>query len=292
MEAPIRLSVIIPCYNASETIAMQLEAFANESWTEPWELIIADNGSTDGTGDLIEQYRGRIEHLRVIDASGRRGQAHARNCGVQEARGDLLAFCDADDVIAPGWVAAMGRALCVNDFVACRFDVDKLNAPWIRESRRNPQEQGVQAYTNPPFLEHAAAAGLGIRRSLHEAVGGFDESVPVLDDTDYCWRVQLAGTELRFAPDAVIHYRYRSTLLGAYLQSKAYGMSNVLLYKKYRPLGMPDIRPNGAMKAWIKLVARFPSYMRTQAGRASWVRRLGWRVGRLQGCIKYRVFAP
>lgn len=292
MRTNIRLSVIIPCYNAAETIEAQLEAFAEECWEEPWELLIADNGSTDDTLEIVNRHQEHMPHLRIVDGSHRRGQAHARNCGVREAHGDLLAFCDADDVIAPGWVAAMGRALINSEFVACRFDVEKLNAPWVRASRNNPQGRGVQKYTNPPYLNHAAAAGLGIRRSLHEAVGGFDETVPVLDDTDYCWRVQLSGAELTFVSDAVIHYRYRSSLHGIYAQAKAYGMSNVLLYKKFRPRGMPRLSWKSGVKGWFRLATSVPTRMRSKEGRAHWLRQLGWRVGRLHGCIKYRVFAP
>jgi len=68
------------------------------------EVIVSDNGSTDGTVAVVEQYQEKPPNLRVVDSSDRRGAAHAGGC----RRG--LAFCDADDEVAPGWVAAMGEA--------------------------------------------------------------------------------------------------------------------------------------------------------------------------------------
>ena len=88
----MQLSVVIACYNAARTIGGQLESLARQEWSEPWEVIVADNGSTDGSAAIAEQYRSRLPSLRVVDASARRGQAYARNVGAKAARGVALAF--------------------------------------------------------------------------------------------------------------------------------------------------------------------------------------------------------
>ena len=128
-EDSVKLSVIIPCYNGAKTIAVQLEALAFQQWSEPWEVIIADNGSTDDSIAIVERYRHRLPHLRIVDASARKGQPYALNVGAQAASGEALVFCDADDEVGPGWLAAMGEALSKYDFVACRFETKKLNSP-------------------------------------------------------------------------------------------------------------------------------------------------------------------
>jgi glycosyltransferase involved in cell wall biosynthesis len=286
----VKLSVIVPCRNAADTISLQLDALSTQRWSEPWEVIVADNGSTDASLTIVERYKEQLLGLRVVDASGRRGAAYARNTGALAAEGDALAFCDADDEVAPGWVAAMGKALAEHDFVASRWDTSKLNALWVVRSHRNPQADGVQKYSYPPYLSHAGGSGLGVKRSLHAAIGGFDESFLQLQDTDYCWRVQLAGTPLHFAPDALVHVRYRDTVRGIYRQAGRYAEYNVLLYVKYRPLGMPHISWGLALREW----ARVPRYLvrircKADLARAAW--RLGWRLGRLRGSIKHRVFA-
>lgn len=286
----MKLSVIIPCYNAEDTIAIQLEALASQRWSEPWEIIVADNRSTDESMSIVEQYKRRLPNLRIVDASARRGQPFALNVGAQDAAGDALAFCDADDEVGVGWLVAMGDALSYQDFVACRFDIEKLNPPSMRNTRRNPQPNGIQAYVYPPYLPHAGGGSLGVKRHLHEAIGGFDESLPILHDTDYCWRLQLAGTELHFVQDAVTHIRYRDSLSGTYRQARGYGEYNVLLYKRYRPMGMPRLPWHSGLKLWMKLFRRLPQF-RFEKKRGGMMWELGWRLGRLRGCIKYRTFA-
>ena len=232
-----------------------------------------------------------MPNLRLVDASDRRGPAHARNVGAAAARGRLLLSCDADDVVAPGWLAAMARALAEHEFVACRYDNEKLNPPEVQRTHLNPQRDGLTTYSYPPFLPHAGGGGLGVRKSVHQEVGGFDESLPALEDTDYCWRIQLAGHGFAFVPDAAVYIRHRHDLGGVFRQGMSYGKHNVMIYAKYRPLGMPRLGILPGVLRWGKLLATSPRLL-TRAGRAPWLWQLGWRVGRLWGCVAYRVLAP
>ena len=285
----MKLSVIIACLNGADTIATQLDALAQQQWSEPWELIIADNGSTDNTLAIVGRYQERIPHLHVVDASARRGQPYALNVGARTAKANALVFVDADDEVAPGWVAAIGDALAKYEFVASRFDVKKLNSGWVLESRGQPQSDGLQTYY-PPFLPFAGSSGLGVRRARHEAVGGFDESMPVVFDTDYCFRIQLTGAPLHFIPEAILHIRHRDSLSGIYRQARRWAEYNVLLYKKYRPLGMPALSWKDNVLPWVRFLRLLPQ-VRYQGGRARVIRQLGWRIGRVVGSVKYRVIA-
>jgi glycosyltransferase involved in cell wall biosynthesis len=287
----IRLSVIVPCLNEEEYLAVQLEALAEQHWSEPWEAIVADNGSTDRSRDIVRGYQGRLPHLQLVDASDRRGQAHALNVGARAARGESLAFCDADDEVAPGWVAAMGRALARHEFVACRYETERLNSPWASGARHAPQRDRVQKFRFPPYLPHAGSGSLGIRRALHEAVGGFDESMPAAFDTDYCFRVQLVGKTLHFVPDALLHLRYQDTLTSLFRQGRIWEQHNVLLYKRYRPVDAPSLSLKDGISAWMTLLGRAHRLHSDPAGRALWVWQFAQLVGWLQGSIKYRVVA-
>jgi glycosyltransferase involved in cell wall biosynthesis len=284
----VTLSVIIPCFNAADTVSTQLEAFTNQHWSKPWEIIVSDNGSSDNSIAIAERFRKRLPNLRIVDSSDQRGAAHARNVGAKASKGELLAFCDADDEVAPGWLAAISKALTEHEFVASRFEFNKLNAPWIQKNRR-PQQDRLQRLRYPPYLLHAGGSGLGVRRSLHEAVGGFDESLPRLMDTDYCLRIQLTGAELHFVPEAVVHVRLRNDLDGIFHQARLWGQYNVLLSKKYRAHGV------GVAHPWKQYMYRWKSILlnleqiQNKRGRAALVSSLGWQIGRLQGSIKYRV---
>ena len=252
----MKLSVIVPCFNAADTIPNQLEALANQQWSEPWEVIVADNGSTDDSVTIVEQYQEKLPNLLIVDASDKSGRAHACNIGVLAAASDAIAFCDADDEVAPEWVAAMGEALSQYDFVACRLDDEKLNEPWTLKYRRSGQRDGLQKDEYLCYLPHAAGASLGVKRSAYDAVGGFDESILILEDTDFCWKIQLKGVELQFVPEAVVHYRFRHTLDGIYRQARGYGEGHVLLYKKYKSLGSPKLFWKESIKTWLFLTIK------------------------------------
>lgn len=184
----------------------------------------------------------------------------------------------------------MGEALSKYDFVACQREYNKLNEPGILKYRPLTQIDGLQEYKYPPYLPHASGSTLGIKHSVHKAIGGFDETMLRLQDTDYCWRVQLAGTELHFVPDAVVCYRMQHTIKGFYHQARLWGEYNVLLYKKYRPLGMPQVSRKGGVKCWVLLLLH-SSQLFSQENRHKWMWNFAWRLGRLQGCIKYQVLA-
>jgi glycosyltransferase involved in cell wall biosynthesis len=291
-DRPLKLSVVIPCLNAAATLGVQLAALAGQSWEGEWEVLVADNGSTDGSRAIVESWRGRLPGLRLVDAADRRGQAHARNAGAAAATGDAFLFCDADDEVAPGWLAALGRALTVHEFVACRYDNETLNPAWVRRTHLNPQRDGLTTYDYPPFLPHAGGGGLAVRREVHAEVGGFDETLPALEDTDYCWRIQLAGHGFHFVPEAVVHIRHRHDSRSIYRQGVSYGKHNVLIYRRYRERGMPRLGWIPGLLRWGKLLLKTPGLLATREGRARWLWQLGWRIGRIEGCFEYGVVAP
>ncbi len=242
----MKLSIIIPCFNAESTIAAQLEALAKQQWSEPWEVIVSDNGSTDRSVVIIKQYQKKLPNLQIVDSSDLRGSAHARNVGARVATGTAIAFCDADDEVGSDWIAVMGKALSEYDFVAGCCELRKLNSPWVIKVRlggelRDSWQDGVLSNNSLIKYPIAGACNIGIKRSVHEAVGGFDESPSLIyggEDVDYCWRVQLAGIKLHHIPNLVIHYRLRHTLTSIYRQAYGYGKASVFIHKKYLSSGI------------------------------------------------------
>jgi glycosyltransferase involved in cell wall biosynthesis len=290
----MRLSVIIPCFNTASTIATQLEALANQQWSEPWEVIISDNGSTDGLIDVVKTYEGRLPGLRVVDASAKRGRGYARNVAVQVARGESLAFCDADDEVAPGWLSVMGAAVSKYDFVACRIDVFKLSPLWVASVRNHSQASGLQTKGAPPSFSHAGGSTIAVKRRLHDEVGGFDETFVRHQDTDYCWKIQLTGAQLYFVPDTMVHVRLRENLMENWRQAFGWGEYRVLLYKKYRHLGMPKCTWKDGITGWTNLARRFiraVPHMRSRRDLLPWCWAFGESVGRVKGSMKFRTLS-
>lgn len=288
---PQKLSVIIPCYNGAKTIRVQLEALARQQWIGPWEIIVADNGSTDDTLRIVRQYEGRLPNLRIVDASARPGAPYARNVGIRVATGDAIVFCDADDEVGEGWLMAMGEALKCHDFIAGRQEASKLNEPWVVVSRGRPQHNKLYRIPFAPHLCTAGSGTLGVRRSLLlDTIKGFDESLPRTEDALFCVQLQLAGAELHFVPDAVVHIRYRTAFWDIFRQGFGEGENLPLLYKKLLALGLPGIpRPwRTAIVNWVSLL-RFFAHVRNKPLFACFLYRFGWRLGNVKGSIKHRV---
>ena len=292
MTEALALSVVIPCRNAARFLPVQLEALAREHGDEPWEVVISDNGSTDDTREVASRFSGRLP-LRVVDSSERQGRAFACNIGARAARARALAFVDADDEVAPGYVAGMTRALARDDFVAARIDSETLNPGWVRATRGPFQTDELLNVFD--FLPFALGCSLGVTRRAFEAVGGFREDVPFAEDVDFCWRLQLSGTPLVLVPDVVLRYRYQDTLCGLYRQSFGYGIGQAALYASYRSRGMPPrLRKRGVWglfkgAVWevYALLWHVP-HLRTRADLALFLHLAGYQVGRVRGSFRYR----
>ena len=214
----------------------------------------------------------RFDRFTIITAAGRRGPAHARNAGARVATGDLLCFCDADDEIEPGWIAALVAAAADHDFVVGRLDVDTINSP--RCPRVPPRP--IPALGNaPPF---ACSGNMAIWAAVFGRSGGFDEDLRANEDVELSDRLLADGATLGWAPDAVVHYRLRSSLRGIGRQSfrSAWGAARVR-HGRGEPV-LDSIATVARRTAW--LVSRLPSLVVADR-RGRWVHVAGGLAGEL-----------
>jgi GT2 family glycosyltransferase len=283
----VDLSVVIPVRNGGRFIGDQLEAMARQDSEDPFEVVVADNGSTDDTVATVKAFAKRVPGLRLVDAGARRGSSYARNVGVANSRGSRIVFADADDVVDPGYVGALGRALMDHRAVAARIDWLLLN-DWLSEaSLPEDQSQGVSGGMFG-WLPFAFGGAMGVRRDAFEKVGRFDESIARADDVEFCWRLALTGIPLTFVPEAVVHYRLRPSVWATFAQNRLNGREGPCLFKRYRREGMPRRSAKAAGRFWLgplKVFAR----CRTRDDLLVCAALAGVRVGMLEGCFRYRV---
>lgn len=281
------VSVVMPVLNGAATLPQQLQALAAQTYPDRWELLVADNGSTDATAEVVREWAAKMPCLRQVDASDRMSTNHARNVGAAAARSDLLAFCDADDVAAPGWLAAMVAALRSYDLVGGRLDDEALNDPVTRAWRSRPDADGLPSalYYRP----YATSANLGVRAQVLRALGGWNEEfVRGGTEVEFCWRAQLAGYRLGYAPDAVMQYRYRVTRWSFAYQLYRYGRAEVQLYRAFRDHGVPRPSVYRACRAWAWTAVHLPYLLRSRTHQGRWLRTAAFRVGRLDGSVRFR----
>jgi glycosyltransferase involved in cell wall biosynthesis len=285
--SPIEVSVVIPCRDCARYLARQLDALAQQDYEGSWEVIVVDNGSTDGSRVVAESFRGPL-NLRVVNAPDRTGAAYARNVGARASSGGKLLFVDADDEVAPGYLTALSDALDTSDFVASRVDSQSLNPDWIRAAHAPWQDVGIADWFG--FLP-CTSVNIGVSRSMFEAVGGWPEEYPASEDIAFAWRLQLGGASLHFVPEAIYRCRYRDSLAGLYRQTRRWGVSSSLLYREFKAAGMRRRPLAAAVREWLEILAALPK-ARSKAELAPLVVRLGDCLGRLKGGVRYRVLFP
>lgn len=282
-EPPV--SVIVPAFNQAPELEVQLgRILGQDSGDLTFEVVVADNGSTDGTRELVEAVRRRHPSVRWVDASARRGPAPARNIGARESDGDALLFCDADDEVADGWLAACVRGLGDAEAVVGSFDFGRLNG-------LAPGPVTGYATDHFKFLPAGLGANLAVRREVFVTLGGFDEGMRAGEDIDFCWRLQLAGFRLVAAGDAVVAKRERSDGRARRHQQLTYGRHDAMLYRRFRDAGMPRNNRLTA-KTWVWLLVNAPLAVVSARRRATWSRAWFLRIGRLMGSWEHRVFFP
>jgi glycosyltransferase involved in cell wall biosynthesis len=286
---PQLISVIVPARDAAATIAEQLAALARQDYSGPWEVVVADSGSRDGTRAIAAQRLSKLVSGRLIDAAGTspNGASRARNLGATAAGGDLLAFCDADDVVSSGWLSAIASAAREADIVAGPLEVESLNPPGLRLWHETPRWEHRRPLHR--FLPCASSANCAVWRDVFDALGGFDESGPGAEDKDFAWRAQLAGYRVRAAPEAVVAYRYRSGLAAGARQHYVWGLSNARLFRDFGAAGLERTRLVDALHAWAWTVYSVPALPWSPVQRGRWVLRTAQRVGQLVGSVRHRV---
>jgi cellulose synthase/poly-beta-1,6-N-acetylglucosamine synthase-like glycosyltransferase len=283
----MKLSVILPCFNGADTIGVQLEALTRQYWDD-WEVVVVNNGSTDHSMEIVRAFRTRLPRLRIVEAhepgTRRLGVTHSYAVGFAAAEGDAFVLCEADDEVGEGWLQALGYALLRHEFVAAALEYERLNLPSVVPTGHCQQtaENGLSSSSPPLYLPFASGCSLGLRRSVYQVLGDPDPNCAATWDQDYCYRAQLAGIALEFVPAAVVHYRLRTTLRGAYKQGKNWAIASAACAHKYQPDSDEQLARSAlelckhVLKAGIVIASG-------KTTPNSWVWSLGWWGGVMQG---------
>ena len=217
----LNMSVVVPAYNMADTIGACLRALASQAYPRSLtEIIVVDNGSSDGTRAAAAAFPVTCLHEQ------RRGAPSARNRGIEAASGAVVAFTDADCVPTSGWVAGLARGFddpAVNIVAGPVRVLDPEASIVARYSSRVGQYDPARSLSHPRF-PYAGTANVAVRRSLFDRVGLFDPWQLTHDALEFFWRVRRAGL-LTFAvePRALVFYRTRASLAAMAAQHFAYG---------------------------------------------------------------------
>jgi len=199
---PPLISSIVPVFNGERYLKEALDSIRAQTY-RPLEIIVADDGSTDGTAAVMAGSGSEVRYLFQPNA----GPAAARNLGLSAARGEFVAFLDHDDLWHPEKLARqMARFQARPDLDVCVTHVRNFWIPELSEEaaryKDHRRSQAVPGYTTATLLA---------RRTLFDAVGGFDPVLQHGDSTEWFLRAAEHRAVIELLPDVLTYRRLHQT---------------------------------------------------------------------------------
>lgn len=226
----------MPAYNAERYLAEAIESVRLQSLAD-WELLLVDDGSTDGTRAIAADFAARDPRIHLLaSALDRNGAAAARNAGIAAARGDYICFLDSDDLFEPGKLAADVAALDADleagwVYGATRWFYEEHDKPDYRERLgvRVNRRYAPPILLNRIILEERGdvpcTCGVMIRKEVLDAVGGFEERFELYEDQSL-WVKLLLSYPVRVIPGCHAAYRqHGASTSSAAIASGAYSQN-------------------------------------------------------------------
>jgi len=261
-----RFSVIIPTYNSIATLIPLLESLKKQTLPD-FEVILVDDGSTDGTENVVGQYD--IQYHRMPE---RRGPAAARNYGAKLARSEWLVFTDADTLFADDTVERIDRSLqeCTMDALVGTYAGKPANTGFMPRYKALWEAlaiDGVLTAHNEKFVPYTAWAprpGV-VRKEVFERLGGFNESFhgADLEDIDLGYRMAAAGYRNYFVPDIRIQHHYPATFAK---EIRSFSRRCTIWMQMNREHGFFDASGEGTPRQALVHIAGFSAFLLFFAG--------------------------
>jgi GT2 family glycosyltransferase len=222
------VSVVVCSYNGESTIRETLEAATKLDYRN-YEVIVVDDGSTDGTAAIASEY-----DVRLIRTENQ-GLSAARNVGLAAATGEIVAYTDDDAYPDPDWLTYLALAFATSDAAA-------IGGPNLLPAEDGRVAQCVYHAPGGPAhvllsdreAEHVPGCNMAFRKERLEAVGGFDTRFRTAgDDVDVCWKLQDRGWTVGFHAAACVYHHRRSSLRTYWRQQVGYGRAEIMLERKW-----------------------------------------------------------
>jgi len=214
-------SIIIPNWNGAHHLPTCLDSLRLQTYPD-FEVVVVDNGSTDGSLELLEN---DYSEVRVVALPENRGFAGGVNAGIREARGEIIAVFNNDAEADPRWLEELAGGLARHPEAGMvtpkvllfdRRDVINTTGDFYGvdgvPGNRGVWQQDEGQFDREEYVFGAAGVAAAYRRAMLDEVGLFDEDlISYCEDVDLAWRAQLAGWKCVYVPKAVVYHKLSAT---------------------------------------------------------------------------------
>ena len=233
------ISVIMPAKNAEPFIADALRSVILQEWPLV-EVLIVDDGSDDGTMGIVETFLGALPEIRILDGPGR-GPGPARNLALESAKGEVIAFLDAEDLWPKGKLEAQAARVQRDPAP----DVVSGSVRWFERQSPTGLVPAADTRTRDMLCVNLGAALF--RRSVFDCIGVFDEKFTYGEDLDFFMRIREAEIPMVILPQPTLYYRrHPGSKTYAYTDREKgdFGRALAMSIMRRRRLGkMADLAP-------------------------------------------------
>ncbi|MBI3978565.1 MAG: glycosyltransferase [Chloroflexi bacterium] len=224
-----RISVIVCTYNGARTIRDCLEGLRRLEYPNS-EVIVVDDGSTDGTAAIVREYG-----FRLVGFPTNRGLSSARNAGLAAATGEIVAYTDDDARPDPHWLTYLATTFLRTGHAGVGGpNLAPSGDGAIADCIANAPGGPIHVLLSDQEAEHIPGCNMAFRKTALDAIGGFDPQFCTAgDDVDVCWRLQQRGWTLGFSPAAFVWHHRRNSVRAYWKQQQGYGRAEALLERKW-----------------------------------------------------------
>lgn len=213
------ISVVVPVLNSEKTIENCIKSLLNQDYPKgKYEIIIVDNRSSDNTSSIIQKYGKNLRFLK----EQKRNSYYARNKGIVNAKGSIIAFIDSDCIADRNWLSYISKAFENKSLkiVGGKINSYVKNTPILEycDIFYHPQELFLKSTT--PFF---ATANMAVRKKDLDRVGAFNASLESGGDVELCSRLIKSKREMCYEPKAIVNHLYPDSLIKSMKKSYYYG---------------------------------------------------------------------
>ena len=247
---PLFASIVVPAYNAAGTITACVGALQRQTLNrDRYEIIVVDDGSTDGTG------REAAAAGACVIRQERSRPAAARNTGARAARGDIVCFTDADCVATPDWLAHITAPFARPEVVGCKGTYATHQGELVARFVQIEYEDKYDLLRGQRYIDFVDTYSAAYRREVLLANNGFDERFPYLEDQELSFRLATRGYKMVFQPAATVYHRHAPTVVAYFRKKFIIGFWKAQVVRRFPERGVRDSHTPQVMKVQMGLVA-------------------------------------